>query len=354
MSTALLHDFLNDHFEQFFADAKVSELSVNKPGELWVAKQGEHAMLKFDKPDLTYEALIRFATLVAQSTDQRISLKQPVLSAQIPTKDNPDKFYRIQFVQDPAVAKNSCAFSIRKPSLLNLPFDAYKNMFEECGHRLVEERGQGVDINTPAFRRASASDKELYRLYDSGDLWNFLRLAVPYRKNIFISAGTDSGKTTLFNALTSLIPIGERIITIEDAKELTPPHPNLLQLYYSRGGQGKADVTAQSLIEACLRLRPNRILMGEIRGLEAFAFLNLISSGHPGAISTLHANNTENALDRLGMMVGQDKESRLSTEAVKELVHQNIDIIIQMERTEDGGYSVADLRYADWENKQVA
>lgn len=351
---AALNHFLSTHFSEFFDDDKVTEISVNKPYEVFVARQGSHEMIRYENEKLSYKELTGFAMLVADSTKQKISAAQPLLSANIPTPKNPDKYYRIQFVRDPGVTQGHCAFSIRKPGLLNLPYEAYKPLFDECGVRLVATRGNGIDIASAKHIKISRKDKELYRLFDNGNLWEFIRLAVINKKNIFISAGTDSGKTTLFNALIGLIPLYERLITIEDAKELTPIHQNILQLYYSRGGQGMSSVTAQSLIEACLRLRPNRILMGEIRGSEAFAFLNLISSGHPGAISTLHANSAENALDRLAMMVGQSEESRLTNDAVKDLVRQNIDIIIQMERTEDGGYSIADVRYSDWENKQVA
>lgn len=336
MSQALLHDFLADYFKDFFADAKVSEISVNRPGEIFVARQGSHEMVRHENPRLTYSELIKFFNLVAQSTSQKISEETPLLSAQIPTVENPDKFYRIQLLRDPAVTKNTCAFSIRKPALLNLPYEAYQNIFSG----LTQQKDESDD------------DKHLYDLYEQGAFWEFLRYAVLYRKNIIISAGTDSGKTTLFNALIGLIPLWERIITIEDAKELTPTQLNILQLYYSRGGQGKARVTAQDLMEACLRLRPNRILAGEIRGAEAFTFLNLISSGHPGAITTVHANSPAGALDRMGLMVLQG-DSTLTMDLVKEYVRQNIDVIVQMERTVTGGYGCSAMYYKGWHDKQT-
>ena len=105
-------------------------------------------------------------------------------------------------------------------------------------------------------------------------------------------------------------------------------------------------------MEACLRLRPNRILAGEIRGAEAFTFLNLISSGHPGAITTIHANSPMGALDRMGLMVLQG-DSTLTMDLVKEYVRQNIDVIVQMERTPSGGYGCSAMYYKGWEDKKL-
>lgn len=335
MSNAVLFDFLETHFKEFFADDNVSEISVNKPYEIFVARKGSHEMIKYVDEKLSYEELLKFAKFVSVATEQKISEAQPLLSAVVPTLENPDKFYRIQVVRDPAVQEKHCAFSIRKPGTLNLPYEAYQDIFSQLSHN----------------REESPQDKLLFNLYEQKNYWEFIKQAVLTKKNIIISAGTDSGKTTLFNALIALIPAWERIITIEDAKELTPTQENVLQLYYSRGGQGKAKVTAQELMEACLRLRPNRILAGEIRGAEAFTFLNLISSGHPGAITTIHANNPTSALDRMALMVLQNGTT-LTTDQIKYFVRENIDVIIQMERTITGGYGCSAIYYKDWETKQ--
>lgn len=122
-----------------------------------------------------------------------------------------------------------------------------------------------------------------------------------------------------------------------------------MQLYYSRGGQGKAKVTAQTLMEACLRLYPKRILLGEIRGAEAFTYLNLISSGHDGSIATLHANDPINAIDRLTLMVLQ-AGTTLTSDQVKMFVKQSIDIIVQLGRTETGGYGCSAIYFKTFED----
>ena len=175
-------------------------------------------------------------------------------------------------------------------------------------------------------------------------------------RKIHIVAAPGSGKTTFFNSIIhDCIPLGERLITIEDAKELRPPHENTLQLYYSRGGQGKAKVDAQSLMEACLRLYPKRILLGEIRGAEAFTYLNLISSGHGGSIATLHANDPLNAIERLTLMVLM-AGTTLTSDQVKSFVKQSVDIIVQLGRTETGGYGCSAIyfkAYEDFKNEKT-
>ena len=114
--------------------------------------------------------------------------------------------------------------------------------------------------------------------------------AITMKKNIIISGGTSTGKTTFTNAALRAIPNDERLITVEDAREIDLQHPNRVHLLASKGGQGRANLTTQDLIEACLRLRPDRIIVGELRGAEAFSFLRAINTGHPGSISTLHAD----------------------------------------------------------------
>lgn len=128
-----------------------------------------------------------------------------------------------------------------------------------------------------------------------------LAFAVKNHFTAIISGGTSSGKTTFLNALLKEIPETERIISIEDTAELKPPQPNWLSLIASKGGQGLANVTVQSLLEASLRLRPDRLFVGEIRGAEAYTFLQAVNTGHPGSLTTLHANSTEGAFERLAL-----------------------------------------------------
>lgn len=322
MSIKLLLDNMNRYFGDYIHADGVSEVSVNKPQEVFVAHQGKHGMTRYDVPSLTYDNLRTLVDLIATSSHQVCNEKNPLLSANLAIDEQ--QMYRIQCAVPAVVQEGHVALSIRKPSLLNRPYDDYKGMLNVL--------------------KKAREQEDLLDLYNNKDYFEFLAQAVKCKLNIVISAGTDSGKTTLFNSLIGLVRMDDRIITIEDARELRPPQENVLQLYYSRGGQGVNKVTPQDLLEACLRLRPNRIFPGELRGAEAFTFLQVIASGHPGAITTIHANSAESALDRLALMVLQN-QTTLTTEQVKAFVVANVDVIVQLARTDEGGYACSEVYY---------
>jgi type IV secretion system protein VirB11 len=148
---------------------------------------------------------------------------------------------------------------------------------------------------------------------------------------MIISGGTSTGKTTFLNALLQEIPPDERIITIEDTREVNPPHGNQLNLIAAKGDQGKALITIQDLLEASLRLRPDRIILGELRGKEAYTFLRAINTGHPGSISTLHADSPSGAIEQLSLMVLQANLG-LTRDEIKDYVANMIDVVIQLKR----------------------
>ncbi len=168
---------------------------------------------------------------------------------------------------------------------------------------------------------------------EAGDTEGFLRTAVRARKTIVIAGGASSGKTTLLNALIKEIDPHERLVVIEDAPEVKLPHDNALGLLAARGDQGEARVDADDLLTATLRMRPDRILLGELRGKEAFAFLRAVNTGHPGSITTVHAESPDGAIDQialLALMSGVD----LGWEMARAYVRQVIDVIVQMRRVE--------------------
>ena len=147
---------------------------------------------------------------------------------------------------------------------------------------------------------------ELLKLLESQDYEAFMRLAVLSRKNILVSGPTGSGKTTWTKALIREIPSEERLITIEDAQELVlDRHPNHVRLFYSKDDQGLARVTPKQLLESCLRMKPDRILLAELRAEEAFDYLRNVNSGHPGSITSVHAASAELAFEQLVLLVKQ-------------------------------------------------
>ena len=312
MSYTALNTYL-ELFDGLFAEEGVNEISVNKFGEVWVEKKGEITLHNI--PSLTLDHLKALARLIAQSTDQTVSEEKPLLSATLPNG------YRIQVVLPPACERANVIMAIRKPSPLKMTLDDYEKMGAFAQVKVEEEE-----------------DKVMLHLVDllkQKQIKQFLTEAVQNKKNIIVSGGTSTGKTTFTNAMLRSIPKDERIITVEDAREVEIDNPNCVHLLASKGGQGRANVSTQDLIEACLRLRPDRIIVGELRGAEAFSFLRAINTGHPGSIATLHADNPKMALEQLKLMVLQAGLG-ISQEQVFDYIINVVDIVVQLKRADKG------------------
>ncbi len=321
-SLTALHTYL-EPLNRIFQEDGVNEISINVPGEVWVEKRGNIYMEKI--LELDFEHLKSLAMLVAQSTEQKISEETPLLSATLPTG------FRIQIVIPPACEVKTVGISIRKPSSMNLDLDGYEKL--------------GAFDTTAIKEEVDEKSVELTALLNQNKIKEFLYKAVLYKKNIVISGGTSTGKTTFTNAMLRAIPSDERIITCEDAREIVlSDHPNRLHLLASKGGQGRAKVTTQDLIEACLRLRPDRIIVGELRGAEAFSFLRAINTGHPGSISTLHADTPTMALEQLKLMVMQAGLG-MPPAQIREYILNVVDIVVQLKRGEKGRRYVSEIYY---------
>lgn len=320
MSTAALETFLKPVFPWLDQEG-VSELSINKPGEVWIEKGGD--MRRVSVPELDSEHLLALGRLIAEWTRQEISAERPILSATLPAGQ------RVQVVLPPA-AQEVC-ISIRKPSSLAYDLKTYE--------------ADGAFEQTVRQNGSHHHDPTLAAAYNQGDYGPFIRQAVRRRKNIIIAGGTSTGKTTFLNACLREIPIQERLITIEDAREVVIPHPNRVHLLASRGEQGQARVTPQQLLEASLRLRPDRIILGELRGAEAFSFLRAINTGHPGSIATLHADSPAMAFEQLALMVMQAGVA-LDRPQIMEYVRRIIEVVIQLKRGEGGRRYVSEIYYA--------
>jgi type IV secretion system protein VirB11 len=231
----------------------------------------------------------------------------------------------------PAVEPNLAAFSIRKGSTKHLSLDDYAKM--------------GAFDNTSTKALIDENDKILSEYLENHKIKEFIRHAVLCKKNLIISGGTSTGKTTFTNAALGEIPSHERIITVEDAREvILHNHLNKVHLIASKGGQGRAKVTTQTLIEACLRLRPDRIIVGELRGAEAFSFLRAINTGHPGSISTLHADSPAMAIEQMKLMVMQAGLG-MPPEEVKKYILSVVDIVVQLKRGAGGKRYVSEVYF---------
>ena len=291
-------------------DSAVTELCINAPGSVFVETRSGWAERALPFADLDW--CRRLAKAIAHSTRQRIDEESPLLSASLPSGE------RVQIVMPPATTQGTVAFTIRRPS------DEVWTIGE------LARRGIFIGV-----RRASGAldetEAELQQLLAAGDYEAFMRRAVRARKNIVVSGPTGSGKTTWTKALIREIPPEERLITIEDAKELVlDRHPNHVRLYYSKDDQGQARVTPKQLLESCLRMKPDRILLAELRAEEAFDYLRNVNSGHPGSITSIHAASAELAFEQLVLLVKQSRGgAELARRDIKSLLYLLVDVVIQ-------------------------
>ena len=205
----------------------------------------------------------------------------------------------------------------------------------------------GAFDNTKTEKIIDENNIILSRLLKANRLKDFLYQSILVKKNIIISGGTSTGKTTFTNACLRAIPRIERLISVEDAREIDlENHPNKVHLLASKGGQGLAKVTTQDLIETCLRLRPDRIIVGELRGSEAFSFLRAINTGHPGSISTLHADTPEMAIQQLKLMVMQAGLG-MPPDDILSYIKNVVDIVVQLKRGEKGRRYISQIYFKD-------
>jgi type IV secretion system protein VirB11 len=188
----------------------------------------------------------------------------------------------------------------------------------------------------------------------AGDWPGFFETAVKSRKNILISGATGSGKTTFAKGLIRLIPEHERLLTIEDARELVVPHRNVVHMLYAKDGQGLAHITAKQLLESALRMRPDRILLQELRDGTAFFYLRNVNSGHPGSITTIHADSAALAFEQLTLLVKESEGGRdLGRDDVRSLLHLLVDIVVQMKRI-DGRFRITEVWYEPLRKRALA
>jgi type IV secretion system protein VirB11 len=276
-NTAVL-DSVTLPLRKYLDDARVTELVINRPTEIGIERSGGWSWES--EPSLDFKSLMALATAAAAFTAQDITRENPIVSTVFPTGE------RVQIIIPPVVPDETVSITIRKPSNVTMTMADF-----EAGGLFKETRiAQAV---------VSPVEHKLKELLQARHYVDFFDLAVKSRLNILISGATGSGKTTLSKVLIQLIPAQERLLTIEDTRELVVPHQNAVHMLYSKDGQGTANVTAKHLLESALRMRPDRILLQELRDGTAFFYLRNVNSGHPGSITTIHADSAELAFEQL-------------------------------------------------------
>ncbi|MEH6414561.1 P-type DNA transfer ATPase VirB11 [Pseudomonas sp. CGJS7] len=311
------NDFLEYQYQvlgihEYMSSPDVTEICINRPGELYLETRA--GWQRLEVPSLNFDRARQFCTAVVNesNTGQRITDADPVVSLTFPTGQ------RAQFVIPPACDAGKVSITIRLPSKHSKTLQQYQEdgFFEQ----ILESTAT-----------VSEHDRELLEIRAQRNYAEFFKKAVQYKKNIVVAGATGSGKTTFMKSLVGHIPDYERLVTIEDARELFITQPNVVHLLYSKGGQSTSNVTAKSCMEACLRMKPDRIILAELRGDESFYFIRNCASGHPGSITSCHAGSTAQTWDQLSLMVKASAEgSGLEFAVIKRLLMLTIDIVVHI------------------------
>jgi pilus assembly protein CpaF len=282
--------------ERLLADESVTEIMVNGPYDVWVERQGRlyETTVRFNDDS----HLRRIINKIVAQVGRRIDESSPLVDARLPD--------------------GSRVNAVIPPLSLSGPL---------------------VTIRKFSKKRLDMSD--LIRLGTlSTETVEFLQRCIPAELNVLISGGTGSGKTTLLNALSTAIPDADRIVTIEDAAELRLNQRHVLRLEARpKNIEGEGEIPIRELVRNSLRMRPDRIIVGEVRGPEALDMLQAMNTGHDGSLSTVHANTPRDALSRVETMVlmaGYD----LPVRAIRQQVASALDLIVHLERLEDGSRRV--------------
>ena len=286
-------------FRAWLERETVTEILVNRPGEVWIEDAGT-GMQQIAAPLVTDQLMARLAGQVARVTHQGINRESPLLAATLPGGA------RVQLCGPPATRAH-WTMAIRRHRLVDLPLEAYD---------------RGALTPSPAVTLPDPQAEPIA----------FLRAAIRARMTILISGGTSSGKTTFLNAMLREIPAHERVVLVEDTPELRLAAANGVGLVAVKGDLGEAKVTTDDLVQAALRLRPDRIVVGELRGREAVSFLRAINTGHPGSFSTVHANSPRGSLEQIALMVMQAGLGLTRKETI-DYAASVIDVVVQLDRT---------------------
>lgn len=303
-------------------DPDVSEIMINRPREVFIERFGK--ITNYEVTELSPLYLQRLFQFIANEAEQRLDESNPMLAGNLFDGS------RVQLVIPPVSLHHT--LTIRRQSIRSLTLNDYSK--------------QGFYSELKAVNRIvceqlfnSENEQKLLSLYKEGKWDDFIKYAIFCKKTIVVSGGTSSGKTTYLNACLQEINEDERLILLEDTRELIAPHKNQVSLLAVNGGQGKSAVTMQQLVQCSLRLRPDRLIMGEIRGREIMDFISACATGHEGSFTSIHANNPHIAMLRMIQMYKQNNVPSMHDEEIRAELNSVIDIILQLNKTASGRFA---------------
>lgn len=326
-----LEKYADKYFGEYLKDESINEICYNGKDKIWLL--GTNGIWQEKDTNLDFDSASAIAQASAAFKETQIDKSRPILSCELVTGE------RVQIILPPATKRGHISITIRKPSRTHIGMDYY-------------EKSGIFDEIRPANEEAliSPNDKKLLELYKQESWAEFFKAAVTYGKNIVICGETGSGKTTYMKALMDYIPKHERIVTIEDVEEIVfIHHKNFVQLFYPSEAKRTDILNSATLLKSCLRMKPDRILLAELRGAETYDFVNILSSGHGGSITSCHAGSSKQCFDRLAMMILQNPEGQcLPYEIIKQMLYGVIDIIMHLyAHMENGKYtrSISEVYY---------
>ncbi|MBV8615277.1 MAG: P-type DNA transfer ATPase VirB11 [Acetobacteraceae bacterium] len=306
-------------------DEGAVEVAVNRPHEVWVRVRGRWQRFEVRLP---FEECRDLAQMVGSLFEQDVGAACPLVGAELPDGS------RAQAVVPPCVRDGTVSLTIRKHRPTVAPVEDIPKRYDTSRWNKWQGR----------HARQSERDRRLLACYDRGDIVEFVRQVARLRVNCVLCGVTGSGKTTAANTLLSCADPEERVVTIENAFELLIGHPNAVRLLYSHGGQGAAQVSQSDLLQACLRMNPNRIVAGEIRDpLAAWSYLEGAGTGHGGNVTTIHGGSAQQGAQRLFDLARSSPAGAGATrEMVARMVEHAADVIIPFEENE-GVYSIGEV-----------
>lgn len=293
----------------------ITEVMINRPYEVFT--EGSEGKVRYDMSELSYARLMELANVLCIYNEKHISPKNPMQSTTLPDGE------RCHIIMPPACEVGTIVFSFRKPSKSRFSLTDYMNTgrlsgFTDIAHQLAQQH-----------KGLQPFEEELIRLKDERRIDEFFKLAVQQHLNICMVGGTGSGKTTFTKAVADLVPSDTRIITIEDTHELDlPKHPNHVHLFY------KEHITAKSIIASCMRLKPGRIFLTELRGDEAWDYLSALNTGHAGGLTSVHANDAKSVYYRIAQLAKESSAGQgMDYDYILNIVRATIDVVCFFEKT---------------------
>jgi len=299
----------------------VTELTVNRPHEVWAKTFG--GWERIEVPALSMGHLDALTVAMVTFNGMKV---HPIASVVLPGGE------RGQIVRAPACIDGTLSLSIRKHAMVVKTLEdlegegAFASGVDVSFNKPNEEEAR-AEAARHDFQRLEAFEVDLLALKREGRWRDFLEAAVLAKRNVVVAGKTGSGKTTFARSMIEKVPTSERLVTIEDVHELfLADHPNRVHMLY---GVGTGRVSADECLASCMRQSPDRIFLAELRGDEAWEYVNSLNTGHPGSITTTHANNALQTFERISTLIKKSEIGRgIDVDVIKRLLHTTIDIVL--------------------------